>query len=290
MMHLARVFSFGCFIALFAALAAPNEVVAQKKKGKAVDNGYAALPEDYKTIQNKKELTGEIVAVSGLVVTLRVDTPKVEANPKYKAPSGAAANSAQNRLWQDGQRLQQDYQRAMNAKNPVERQRQLQRYQLDLARYQNDVAKQNQQLLAKSNKVTDNKNNTTDPFIVVHSFKEFDLETADKLAVRKMFLPMEFDDMGNVKTYTDKQKSELKDPKGGYVSKLDEAAPGMEARLLLTAPPKKAKDKETKDKETKADDEPGASIERPTINTIVLLKDSPSSGNIPAADPKKKKK
>jgi len=31
-------------------------------------------------------------------------------------------------------------------------------------------------------------------------------------------------------------------------------------------------------------------VDRPTINMIVLLKDSPNSSNIPSADPKKKKK
>jgi hypothetical protein len=279
MMHLARVCSFGCILALLAALAAPNEVVAQKKK-KAADNGYAALPEDYKAIQNKKELVGEIVAVSGLVVTLRVDTPRVEANPKFKPPKGTtgASTNPQYRLWDDQQRLQRDLQQAQNAKTPQARAQAMQRYQQDLLRYQQEVNRINQQMLANAAKGM-KSNSATDPYIVVHSYKEFDLETADKLAVRKMFLPMEFDDMGNVKTYTDKQKAELKDPKGGYVAKLEEAAPGMEAKILLTAP--------KKSKEAKADDD---ITDRPIINTIVLLKDSPSAGNIPAGDPKKKKK
>ena len=280
MWHLARVCSFGCVLAVLAALVTPTEVVAQKKK-KGADNGYGALPEDYKSIVNKKELVGEIVAVSGLVVTLRVDTPKVEANPKYKPPKGVTTtNNPQYRLWDNAQRLQRDLQQAQNAKTPQERQRAMQRYQQELIRYQQEANQINQQLLnqAAKGQKTDNKNNTTDPFIVVHSYKEFDLETQEKLVVRKMFLPMEYDDMGNVKTYTQKQKDDLKDARGGYVSKLEEAAPGMEAKLLLTAP--------KKSKEAKADEE----VERPTINTIVLTKDSPSAGNIPAADPKKKKK
>src|SRR5262249_53309355 len=150
----------------------------------------------------------------------------------------------------------------------------LNRYYQDYARYQNDMARTNQQMLAKANKATDNKNNannTTDPFIVVHSYKEYDLETQDKVYVRKLFLPQEFDDMGNVKKYSEKEKNELKDPKGGYKSKMDEVAPGMEAKLSLTAPKKK------KETDTKADQEAGAGeVDRPTVNTIVLQKDSPN--------------
>jgi len=294
MKHFARVIAFGCVLAVIAAVCTPSEVNAQKKKDKKVDNGYAALPEDYKAIQNKKELTGEIVAVSGAVVTLRVDNPKVEPNPKYKPPTtGPGVNSAENRLYQDGLRLQRDYTNAMNNKNLAQRQQALLRYQQDMIRYQNDMARLNSQLLTNANKNVGKKdkngNNISDPFIVVHNYKEYDLETQDKVVVRKMFLPQEFDDMGNVKKWTEKEKADLRvdDKKPPvYVAKLEEAAPGMEARLHLTAPPKKKKDKETK-----SDDEPGAGeVERPTINMIVLLKDNPSSSNIPSAsDPKKKK-
>src|SRR5262245_25673106 len=112
MLHLVRVFAFGGVLAVIAALAAPGDVIAQKKKDKGkVDNGYAALPEDYKAIQNKKELTGEVIALSGQVLTLRVDNATVQANPKYKPNS--ATNSQQSRLWNDGIRLQNDYQRAL---------------------------------------------------------------------------------------------------------------------------------------------------------------------------------
>src|SRR5262245_36894526 len=152
MLHLVRVFAFGGVLAVIAALAAPGDVIAQKKKDKGkVDNGYAALPEDYKAIQNKKDLTGEIVSVSGLVVTLRTDNAQVQPNPKYK-PGAGASNSQQYRLWQDGQRLQTDYQRALNSKNLAERNRLMNKYYVDYARYQNDMAKINQQLLSKANK------------------------------------------------------------------------------------------------------------------------------------------
>src|SRR6478609_9597697 len=175
MWHLARVLAFGGVLAVVAALSAPSEVIAQKKNKGKVDNGYAALPEDYKAIQNKKDLTGQIIAVSGSVVTLRVDSPKVEPNPKYKPPTGT--NSAEYRLYQDGLRLQRDYQSAMNTKNPVSRQQ-------AMIRYQNDMARLNAQVMAKAAKSanTDNSKNTTDPFILVHYYKEFDLETQEKVA------------------------------------------------------------------------------------------------------------
>lgn len=291
MRHLGRVLGFGCVLAIVAAFAAPPEVVAQKKKNaKAVaDNGYGATPEDYKAILNRKELTGSIVTVSGTVVTFRTDSPHIEANPKYKAGNTPQA-AQQNRQYQESLRLQRDLVQAQNAKNPTERARAMQRYYQDMARYQQTMQQQAAQLQAKAakdrNYVKNNANNTTDPFILVHSYKEFDLEIRDNAVIRKMFLPFEYDDMGNVKTYTDKQKADLRGDdksKPGYMSKVDEIVAGMEAKLSLTAPPKKKKDPDAK-----PDEEGAGMADRPTVNAILLTKDAP--GAMAGADDRKKKK
>jgi hypothetical protein len=146
-------------------------------------------------------------------------------------------------------------------------------------------------MLSKASKQSANDqktgNNTTDPFIVVHSYKEYDLETKDNVVVRKLFLSTEFDDMGNVKKYSDKEKAELRGTdksKPGYASKMDEVASGMEAKLYLTPPPKKKKASESK-----ADEEGVGNADRPTINMIVLQKDAPAPTTTSPADTKKKK-
>jgi hypothetical protein len=132
-----------------------------------------------------------------------------------------------------------------------------------------------------------------DPYIIVHAYKEYDLETKEKVVVRKMFLPFEYDDEGKVKTYTEKEKTALRGDdksKPGYESKLEEIAKGMQAKLSLTPPPKKKKDDTDKDKEkdkdAKTEDEP---VARPTINMIVLTKDAPADAKSPGDAPKKKK-
>jgi hypothetical protein len=295
--HTARILAFGCVIAVMATLSAPTEVVAQKKKG-VVDNGYAATPEDYKQIVNRKELTGSIVAASGLVVTVRIDTPRMEPNPKYKAPSitnpkaagyNASANQ-QYRLYRDAQQLQRDLQQAQRADTPQERARAMQRYYQDMANFQRQTAQQQAQLMQRMarepNYAKNNSNNTADPFIVVHSYKEFDLETTEKVVIRKMFLPAEYDDMGNLKNYTEKDKAALRGDdksKPGYAGKMEEISNGMEAKLTLVPPAKKKA-------EAKADEEGVGNVDRPRVSMIVLTKDNPAATGIQGADPKKKKK
>lgn len=296
MWHVGRVFAFGTLLAVIAAICTTSEVNAQKKKA-AADNGFGATPQDYVAIQNRKELVGTIVASSGKVVTIKVDTPHMEPNPKFKAPSvtnpGAKGYNPQAnqqyKMYQQAQKLQRDLQQAQTANNPQERQRAMQRYYQDLNNFQRQTQQQQQQLMTRMakdpNYTKNNANNTVDPFILVHSYKEYDLETTDAVTVKKSFVPFEYDDMGNIKKYSEKELAALRDEKNKslFKSKIEEVAAGMEARLTLVAPPKKAKD-------LKPDDEGVGNVDRPTVTAILLTKDSPQGANIPAADPKKKKK
>jgi hypothetical protein len=298
MTHCGRVVTFGVVLLAIVALAAP-EVGAQKKKdNKDKSDTNPALPADYKSLQKAKEVSGIIVSVSGTTVTFKLDYPHLENNPKYKPPTvtnpGAKGYNAQAnqqyRDFQQQQRLMKDYQQAMNAKNPQERARALQRYQQEMARFQQNMQRDYAQLLQKAakdpNYTKNNANNTTDPFIVVHAYKEYELELQDKVVFRKMFLPFEFDDAGNPKQYTEKEKTELRGTdktKPGYKAAADEATPGTEAKFHLTAP-KKTETPKPKDK----DDPDGVgNVERPTVNMVVLTKynANPSTGA-----PEKKKK
>jgi hypothetical protein len=312
MRHFGRVLAFGGVVAVVLALAGPSEVVAQKKKNIPVaDNGYGATDADYKAIQNRKELTGTIVASSGTVVTLRSDNPHMEPNPKYRPPKQGAANynNLANQLFRTSNDLMVQQQRLSTTTNPKTYQQALQKYNQDLMRYQQQSAQYYNQMMAQYYKATanmppgSNPNDPNysgpptadtatpnDPFIVVHAYKEYDLETTEKIVVRKMFLPFEYDDEGKPKTYTEKEKKDLRGDdktKPGYQSKMEEIAKGMEARLHLIPPPPKKKDADKeKDKDAKADDEP---VARPTIRMVVLTKDAPPEAKSPGDAPKKKK-
>lgn len=291
--HLGRVVSFGALLALAMAWDA-SDAVAQKKKAEPKKNQNTtdlATPADYKLIQKNKELVGSIVSVNGSTVTLKVDFPHLENNPKYKAPKVTNPNAKgydaqanqQYQMWRTYQDMMLQQQRAMNAKTPQERQRALQRYYQDMARFQQQQQQQYKKMMTQVNKT--NKTATggaNDPFIVVHAYKEFEFEIESKAVVKKLFLPVEFDDTGNLKKYTDKEKADLRgDDKSTpprYMAKIDEATPGTEAKLYLTPPKKVEKPKE----------EDGiGNIERATINLIVLTKESTMS---PGEAPKKKKK
>ncbi len=84
----------------------------------------------------------------------------------------------------------------------------------------NSMQKQQYQQMAKTN---GNPNNQ--PFMLDHQYKDFDLDLSEKIVVRKMFLETEYDDKGNLKTYTKEELKELKgkdSTKPGYTAKIEE--------------------------------------------------------------------
>ncbi len=93
MWHISRVVGFGGLLAALAIFGS-TDALAQKKKDKNKDTtDYpAATDADYKSIQKTKELVGKLVAVNTGTVTLRVDYPHQEPNPKYKPPKNANQN------------------------------------------------------------------------------------------------------------------------------------------------------------------------------------------------------
>ncbi len=82
--HLTRVLGFALLLLAIAAWEAP-EAIAQKKKAEAKknkDSAELATPADYKLIQKNKEIAGSIVSISESIVTIKVDVPHMENNPK----------------------------------------------------------------------------------------------------------------------------------------------------------------------------------------------------------------
>ncbi len=108
--------------------------------------------------------------------------------------------------------------------------------------------------------------------------KDYDFEVSDKVVVRKMELFTEYDDKGNLKQYTSREKAELKgtDPsKPGYAAKYEDLLAGQVVTLHLNPPPKSAPD-------------PGAgNVAKPTVRMIVIVQQS--NGTLSSAPAKKKK-
>jgi hypothetical protein len=289
MWHITRVAGFGTLLMLLAVVTS-EEGWAQKKDKKAESSTPAATPADYIQLQNRKEISGTIVNVGmgGKSVTLRVEFPHLEPNPNYKAPKDAAKNPQANQQYQQLRRYQdlmRQQEQAMRAKTPQEQQRALQRIQIEMARFQQQQQKEYQQLMAKSykdQKNTGKGNSNNEPFHVVTTTKDYELDVQDAAPIRKTFLPFEYDDTGSPRVYSEKEKAELRGTdktKPGYKAKIDEAGAGVEAKLHLTPP--KSKKKAAKD-----DEEGVGNVDRPTVNMIVLTKENP----MPLVGDTKKKK
>src|SRR5205807_8948348 len=84
----------------------------------------------------------------------------------------------------------------------------------------------------------------TDLLKPIHDYKDVNIELDPKVQYRTLFLPEVFDDMGNVKKYTDAEKKELKgDWKlAGYKAKAEEVKDGQKVAVTL------AKSKEAENK------------------------------------------
>jgi uncharacterized protein YqiB (DUF1249 family) len=279
MWHFGRVLSFGALLAALAVLGSV-EALAQKKKDKDAKDYPAATDADYKSIQKQKELPGKLIAINTSTVTIRVDYPHQEPNPKYKPPKD---NNQINQILKTYNDLQIQYQKAAYG-NPKHVMQAQQRIANDMAKLQTQYA----QLTAQLAKTNNDPNNQ--PFITITNTKDFDLEIMEKCIYRKLNLPFEYDDSGNAKTYTKEEKDELRGDdksKPGYTAKFEELAAGQDIKLYLTPPKKKEKDADG-EKDKDAPKEP-VEVQRPTVNMIVITKDNPTA-NATADDSKGKKK
>ncbi len=188
------------FVGLIASsLALSSGEAGQKKDAKKAPTATAATA-DYSALQNLGQIGGVLVDLNAgsRSLTLRVSIPKMEANPGYRPDQG---------------NLMRRYQQIMNNPNPAQRQQQLQQF-----------AKQAMQNLGNQ------------PYKVAASQKDFTLNLQENVTVRKLFLGVEYDDTGNVKTYSKEKIAALRgnDPaKPGYAAKVDELQPGQEVLLLL---------------------------------------------------------
>jgi hypothetical protein len=193
-------------------------------------------------------------------------------NPNFKANNNQFAN-----LMRHQNDLAREQQALSNAKNP----RDAQHHMNQIAHLQNTI---NQEMMKLGNV---NPNNM--PFKPVQHAKDFDLDIQENVVYRKMFLPQEYDDTGNLKTYSKEQIAELKgknpNPKDSFSAKSDEFHPGQTVGVYLTPPPKKTSTKDDGGKDAKTDDD---KMQKPTVRMLVLMQEGTASSTTDKNPPKKK--
>jgi len=218
----------------------PSAILAQKKNQEVSE---LATDQDYKGLQSIKDMTGKLAAVNTMSVTFRLDIPHLVPNPKYHPPKGNA-NQQYNQL----QSIYRQQAQIMATKNPIQRQIKMQQLMATMQ------SAQYQQLIQAA---VANSNPNNQPFMLAHQYKDYDLDLSETVAIRKMDLEKEYDDKGNIKTYTKEEKAELKgkDPtKPGYKAKIEDLATNQYVKIYLKMPKKTKPYSESDKTEDKAAD------------------------------------
>jgi hypothetical protein len=238
-------------VGLLAALVLAWPAAAADKKDKKNDPAAkATTPQDYQALADAHTVTGKLTSVGGSdkSIGLRVEYQVLQPNPH--ANKGSTRNV---------QHLLHEQQEILRTRNPLVRAARLQQLE---ARILNQEAKAVNSALK-----------------VAREHKEFDLDSTDKVTVRYLEPPAQYDDKGFPKKYT---AAELKELKGnnsdlpGYAAEFDKLLPGQTVRVTLARP--KA------DKEKNKDAAAGDS--KPQVSMIVIVAEAPTSD--PPAKGKKK--
>jgi len=163
---------------------------AQKKNAVKQED---PTPADYATLRQMKEIYGTLtyVDLGTNKLNLRVEIPKQVPNTSPQATR--AVNAQQQALLRAQQQLMRDYQSIMTSRNPAQQQQRMQKLMLD---YQNLQMRMVQAGMGQANLIK-----------TVTIAKEFEFEVAAEPRVARVELPQEYDDKGDIITYT---KEELK--------------------------------------------------------------------------------
>jgi hypothetical protein len=240
-----------------------------------------AEPKDYYLIQNQKTLAGQLLSFddNSKSISVRIDFPEWVPNPNYRPNTGA-----QHNLVVDYNRMQQEAQRLAASKNP----KQAQQHYVQIMQLQVRIAQEMARLA--------NGGPNSMPFKQVHHTKDFDFDMQDSVVYRKMFLPMEYDDTGNLKTYSKDKLTELRgknDPKGSYAATASEFHPGQYVWVYVNPPKKDGSASSTaslKDKTENKDNKDGKMAEDPAPRPVTRMLVITQEGNLPASTGNAKKK
>jgi len=178
-------------------LASPTFALGQNrpaKKNKAVP----ASSEEYAQIKTLSAVVGRLGSVdtsgsSGTIMTLEIP---------YQAPATAPEAARKQGYQAQLNSLQRQYQAALQIRNPVYRSQRLAQ-----------LATRMQQVQALGNGAASTL-----------AYKQFDMEGIDKLVIRRLNLPFEYDEKGYPKKYSKEDLDRLKGK--------DKTLPGYEAGLL----------------------------------------------------------
>jgi hypothetical protein len=220
----------------------PSEAAGQKQK-KNTPKLEDATDEDYAQIRKLKEISGTLTAFDpeAKTLTLRYEYQTYEPIP---LKPNAKAGQQYNNLLRQQQRLMNEYQQILQAKNPAQQQQRMQRFMTDYQRFQTQAAQMGIQAQYKT---------------VAHA-KEFDFDVSPEVKVARAKPPMEYDDKGNVKEYTKEELKKMRHPDmPGYTAKTDDLEAGQRVKLYLGKP----KAKKSSPKTEKEADEPKPKVDDP---------------------------
>jgi hypothetical protein len=223
---------------LVLALAVPAPA-ADKNQPQAVTE------QDYNALAQSSPVIGKLKSISPTdkTFTLEIDTNLLQT--KNGVRNAVHTMEQQEHIL----RMEQDI---LQTRNPVQRAQKVQRLNAELERLQVQAAR------------------GTNAGQVVTQHKDFDLESTADAKVRRQDPPVQYDDKGNVKKYSQQELKGLKgDPKlTGYAADWDGLQVGQMVKVSLSKAPDKADNKDNKDKKT--DSKPQASL-------IVIIKDAPDA-------------
>jgi len=269
------------FTSLVAAVALllPSGVDGQNKakKGKRGNDVIAGTPEEYVAFNRLKEVTGKLGFSDPLSKSLSLvleiptyDPSKVPAAKKGNNPNNGLTQLEQ-RIQRKAQEIERDKLDLARARTPAEKQRRAAELQRDIAQLNQEVAQYKAKLASASGKAEAN----AEKGIVMVS-KEFQVDVPDNVIVRRLSLPFEYDDKGNVKTWSDKEKADLKGTDKslpGYKAKYEDLAPGAKVTLHLSPPAAKkteSKAKETKDSKKDSKEAKEAKKDAPGLEDVAM--------------------
>jgi hypothetical protein len=206
-----------------------------KKKDKDKVTKEDATTQDYAALAQVKEIEGKIAAVDvkGGTMTLTIEFTHLEPNKNM------AKGNVEQKLLQQMQQIQREYDQAMKFKNAVQRQQALLKLEAHIQKLQANGA------------------NLQGMFKAVKTSKDFDLEVMDSLKVARATPEMKYDDEGEIIKYTDEQLKKMKstDVPGGYTASGDDLKVGQTVKLWLSPPKTKKSDKKSEgDKKTESGD------------------------------------
>jgi len=256
-----RLIGVSLLVAACIALSSA-EVQAQKKKAA---NGQPAI-----AVDSDKLTSGEYVGI------LRsVPGSDRKFNLEVQVPGAAVGNVGNaNRIAQLQLQIQQAQLQYVAARTPQQRQHAM--------NHLNSLQRQAQRTVANSNKAAGKGGKTNVPT------KEIEFQASEKVVVRTMLLPSQFDEKGNPKKFTREELNALKGKDKtalGYECSLDQLENGQKVRVVLAvAPAKKPEADKEKDKDK---DDPAAADKRRQVKMIVVLEEAKAADG-PAAKGKKK--